>query len=338
MPEGGQLPPNSPPARNPPPAGGGGPGAIIVAVIATLLVVGAGTGLAVWFGGLTFGHPPSSQQADSGPAETQFQDEVAAGPASSTELINEWRAARSDHRIIARLIDKCIEPNADTISTKAFSVLLMDLRPDGDHYWRRAQQQQPGSDEKPAPAQLQSLTSYEGAILGISDAIARARVQAASGADTFEPFMTGFGWASVIVSAVATMLVTLRASADDKADQNSGRNWTRITIGVLAVLFSTTATVLAGAKQFWDPTAAYVRNEAALLNLKQLHTDVVLTFLDDWNASKCAAPTNSTGALDTEQAGDFKRWRTSLISLQSGTMHATLTLPTQNGSSDSGHN
>lgn len=143
-------------------------------------------------------------------------------------------------------------------------------------------------------------------MLAISDEVARARLSAARGANDFYPLMSQFGWLSVIVSAIATALVTLKASMNSEHYPK----WA-MAIGIFAVALSTAATVLAGAKQFFDPTGAYMRNEFALVALRQLHAEIALDFV---SRSRCDDP-----SLD---ARSFVRWRNTLVSLENGTIFA----------------
>jgi hypothetical protein len=249
------------------------------------------------------------------PTESLFQDSVREAK-STGDGIDEWRAARSDHKIIAYAIARCLKIDVATMSPDTFSMLLLDLRPNGDHLWSA----DAGKSSQPTSAdqQINQINGYQGAMLALSDAVSRARVAAASGAGGFYPQMWWFGWISVFVSALATMVVTLRATM-------TTTGWGPRLAGILAILFSTAATVLTGAKQFWDPTNAYMRNETALLALKQLHQDIALNFVASWDASTC----KPQGGNEPEQDTRFARWRNTLVSLQIGTMAAPVIVQNQ---------
>jgi hypothetical protein len=314
--------PNPHPAQNAPatpPSGhnasvewefnGWGVVASVLAVLGVLFISGV-----VYFH-LSGSTPTTLSQAASDPTETRFHNDIV-GANDTSDLSAEWRSARSDHKIIAYAIARCLgitEMNA--MPQSMFSMLLLDLRPNGDHWWHQIDATRPAS-----PAVLKPLTGYEAALLAISDEVARARLAATGGATDFFPYMFWFGWASVIVSAMATALVTLKASLS----ANTYPKWSMF-FGILAVVLSTAATVLTGAKQFWDPTNAYMRNETALLALRQLHAEVALTFIANWDAAKCQPP---DGYDDT---ASFARWRTTLVSLESGTMKAPVIVSAQNG-------
>ncbi len=85
--------------------------------------------------------------------------------------------------------------------------------------------------------------------------------------------------------------------------------------------------MLTGAKQFWDPTNAYMRNETALLALKQLHQEIVLTFVETWDTSKCQLDDSDDAAGKI----NFPQWRKTLVSLQIGTMPAPVTCVSDGG-------
>jgi hypothetical protein len=290
--------------------------AVAFGVLAALFVVVVG--VVIYNRSLTTSAVPTEAQiSERATMESLFQDNVPEAKGTG-DRIDEWRAARSDHKIIAYAIARCRKVDISTMSPDTFSMLMLDLRPNGDHLWRLGAGPGTSSQPKPADQQVTQINGYEGAMLALSESVARGRVAAAGGAGGFYPQMWTFGWITVIVSALATMVVTLRATL-------TTTGWVPVTAGALAIFFSTAATVLTGAKQFWDPTNAYMRNEAALLALKQLHQDIALTFVASWDASKCQ-PEDSN---DPEQGARFARWRNTLVSQQIGTMAAPVIVQNQ---------
>jgi hypothetical protein len=291
------------------------------------IVSGLAVGVAVALAFVTYDHsfspapPPAENEAPLASTEARFQDSIADA-SSTTDLVNEWRAARSDHKIIAYNIARCLKLDVFSMSPDFYSMLMLDLRPNGDHSWRHS----PLSRRQAMELQTQSpvLAKYPAAMLALSDAVSRARISAAAGAGGFYPQMWWFGWISVLVSALATMVVTLRASMGATA------GWLPRVASIFAILLSTAATVLTGAKQFWDPTNAYMRNETALLALKQLHQEIVLTFVETWDTSKCQLDDSDDAAGKI----NFPQWRKTLVSLQIGTMPAPVIVPNQTGTGD----
>jgi hypothetical protein len=287
-------------------------------VLATAALVAAGVALVVVVGYLYIVTPVSVPPPPPTPpprvsSEWLFQQSVpdASGTSDRTD---EWRAARSDHKIIAYSIARCVNVDVEAMSPETFSMLMLDLRPNGDHLWRWAADTH---DTQSANQQQIRINGYEGAILALSDAISRARIAAATAGGSFYPSMFWFGWITVGVSALATMVVTLRSS------MGSAAPGLMLGIGIAAVSFSTVATVLTGAKQFWDPTNAYMRNEGALLSLKQLHQDISLTFAGSWD-EWCQSE-----GTDAAQSNRLARWRGTLVSLQAGTMTAPVIVQNQ---------
>jgi hypothetical protein len=143
------------------------------------------------------------------PVEVLFQDSVSEAGGTG-DRIDEWRSVRSDHKIIAYAIARCRKVDISTMSPDTFSMLMLDLKPNGDHLWRP--KASTSSQPKPADQPVPQINGYEGAMLALSDAVARGRVAAAGGAGSFYPQMWTFGWITVIVSALATMVVTLRST------------------------------------------------------------------------------------------------------------------------------
>jgi hypothetical protein len=118
------------------------------------------------------------------------------------------------------------------------------------------------------------------------------------------------------------MFVTLKSSvtAPQSAEKKT-YGWYAMTtwfyvVGFLAIALSTASTILAGAKQFWDPTAAYMRNEAALVALRQLHAEIALDSISHMDGN-C-----NSREKDTSQEAKVTRWVSTLVSLQPGTVTA----------------
>jgi hypothetical protein len=65
------------------------------------------------------------------------------------------------------------------------------------------------------------LTSYEQAIVLLSDKIGRARIAAALTASSNQPQMRVLGWVTVGISAAATLLVTIKSSMSSPSPESS---------------------------------------------------------------------------------------------------------------------
>src|SRR5579863_5701890 len=231
------------------------------AIILLALIVG-GIGAAGFHyifggsGGVVAG--PVASKAGTELTESAFVARVEDG-SDSPDLTAQWRAARSDHKIIAYAVAQCLGVNISTMPRAVFSRLLLDLTPDGGHGWTRdggptvtpVSAYAGEADEAAATAGgTIHLTGYMQAALSLSDAIGRARLAAADGAGVNYPHMVLFGWITVGVSATATMFITLRSSMSGTSSNTDPRWWQKISrvsyfmFGVLAILLSATGTVL----------------------------------------------------------------------------------------------
>ena len=103
-------------------------------------------------------------------------------------------------------------------------------------------------------------------MLLLSDAIARTRLEAAQQARDSKPDAFLYGWFTVILSALTTLLVTVKVSLSAPTEKSQWPyRYSFIGVGVLAMIVSATVTALTGVKQFYDPQRSYKSEEAALL-------------------------------------------------------------------------
>jgi hypothetical protein len=177
-----------------------------------------------------------------------------------------------------------------------FGTLLLDLTPTGNHAFVLKDGAEVALASRDKEAKLLVLASSEQAILSLSDSIARARLAAADGANPNVPLAKFLGITALIVSALATLFVTLQGKVravelpPERAKEIAeGHFWPRVCylsygpgswfrwVGFLAIALSITATSLTGLKQVFDPTRILTQNTRALLDLRQLHHDVVLS-------------------------------------------------------------
>jgi hypothetical protein len=277
--------------------------------------------------------------SDQQSTEELFQNSVPEAK-NSGEVNDEWRSVRSEHKIIAYAIaaGACRYLDVANLSRHWFSTLMLDLRPNGDHSWGQSQSQSQNVASKstdnqslqPADTSSPTLSRYEQTVLAISDALGRARLVAAAGVAHNYPQMYMWGWITVAVSALATLLVTLKSSMKGQPDPSSQHPiaYTRayFMTGLLAIVFSTAVTALSGAKQFYDPSSAYMRNTQTLLALRQLHQGISLRFIATWDPQECKV----IATHDTEQNTLLANAITKLISLQSGIIAGTVNTSEQN--------
>lgn len=301
-----------------------------MATISALFILTFIIGGTLYISGLIVGTPSPAPNYAGVSIETEFNGDVfntlKDDPFLASGVVTEeWPAARSLHKVLAYTIARCRSISVPSMSRHQFNALLLDLRPNGSHSWvnEKGNPQKLNDDQ----AGLDKLEPFDQTILALSDSVSRARLAAARGADRFFPDMIRFGWAAVIISALATMFVTLKASISPNPTPEQGTfgwHWQKFwifTFGFLAIGLSTTTTILASAKQFWDPTAAYMRNEGTLVALRQLQEQIVLDYVS--SVDKSCQPRDGTGISDVKLA----RWVTTLITLQPGTLTAPVLIP-----------
>jgi hypothetical protein len=276
-------------------------GAVLALGIAAFAAIVSGY-LGAYQLNLTSKAPP-----EPGQTEALFLDQAVRGSSAGKDIRTEWLAARADHKIIAYAIANCSKfrtafGNTDTMPRQLFNALLLNLTPDGEHRFSIAgtagkdnaavgsQPKANASDAAPLASIGRAsieLTSYQQTMVFLSDAIARARLHAASEASGNLPDMRLFGWFSVLISAIATLLVTIKGSMTVPASGAPGR-WFK-TVGVLAIIASAAGTTLASVKQFYDPARTYRTSEAALLELRKLHTEAGLSFVRNLDPENCTS-------------------------------------------------
>lgn len=289
----------------------------IAGIVLTLLLV---------FGGLyvasRYGVQPFVAKVDTPATATEsklaLQTEVffLNGLKSQPVVADEWWSARSDHRLLAYAVFNCkrlTDVVLDAMPRQYFTSLLLDLTPSGNHAF--ATMDGEGSvlatrDKEKGDKPL-VLTSSDQDILSLSDSIARSRLAAADGANSNVPWVQRLGLTTLIISALATLFVTLQGKTraveltdDEKKDLDrssaaarfghavagpgSGFRW----VAFLAIALSITGTSLTGLKQVYDPTRILTQNTRALLDLRQLHQEVILSVKCDTRESRVSPDQN----------------------------------------------
>jgi hypothetical protein len=266
--------------------------------------------------------------------EEQFIKNVSSSNASDS-VLSEWREARADHKIVALAIANCKQiwdkfNHFERMPPRLFSLLLLDLTPIGGHEFSpgvssvdTTKNQQPKQDVGRAgeTSSETELTHYEQSMLLLSDAIARARLEAAKQADSTTTKAIAFGWITVALSGLATLFVAIKASmpvpqtdVEDKAYRGAF-----YVVGYVAMIISATVTVLSSAKQFYDPQRTYKSSEAALLELRKLQKQVSFEFISTWDNSNCLPE-----KIDVTDA--LKSWSQRLANIEGVVVEASANL------------
>jgi hypothetical protein len=220
------------------------------------------------------------------------------GISSLPEKSAEWWAARADHRVLAQAIFNCVSPNSQITSVPRhyYRSLLLDLTPSGDHAFAASSTEAASLATVEKTSTALKLGNSEEKLLALSDSIARARIAAADGASVNVPWVQRLGIATVLISALATLFVTLQGRMrpvdldDGKREEyeqsaffkrasyslfgsGAGFRW----VAFFAIALSIAGTALTGLKQVYDPSRTLNQNTRSLLELRQLHQQVVLS-------------------------------------------------------------
>lgn len=172
--------------------------------------------------------------------------------------------ARAQHFSIAVSVARCFPDVGLFGDLPAIIVgsLMLGLEPTGELTW-------PGDGEsvgtKPAPRL--KLNNYQASILVLSDAISRARLQIAGIVADSKAQMELYQWMLIILGAITTILVSIKSMSNERTP-------VFVAIGILAIISSALGTACSGIISFYSPSDTYMRSEKALLQLRQLHTDL----------------------------------------------------------------
>ncbi len=288
-------------------------------------------------------NPPPGVSAEQIISESDFQSAVLK-TFPEGEVMSEWRAARGDHQIVALSIATCAGlGDSDSMPRNVFSSLRLDLQPNGSHFIGAQTSSTPGAKEQnaavPQPRKPSSLVGDQMTMVVLSDAAARARIAAADGAASNYEGVKIFGWYTVLISGLATLFITLKSSMNPRrvrqpdeairwGDVDTYRNAAIGFLGIAAIILSTAGTVLTGVKQFYEPTAAYARNTAALVKARQLHQDIILAFINSFSAFSC-----TSANPNPEQ---IKGWAQTMSDLQQQILKSAIPVPGLDGGSPKG--
>ena len=149
----------------------------------------------------------------------------------------------------------------DGLPGKAVIAFMLNMQPNGEERWG----DNTGLGPDIVPTNLQRT------VLTISRAATAERGELAASAAESRRTMLLYQWLIVIVGAMTTILVSIKAMSNATTD-----NRTYFVIGILAVVFSAVGTGLASINSFTGPSEAYIRAERGLLQARQLHQELEL--------------------------------------------------------------
>jgi len=227
----------------------------------------------------------------------------------------ELTSAKAQHFFIAVPIARCFQ-RVDLSDNRAGSVsvaLMLGLHPLGYHEWDK------GESAGANPAPVLNLNNYQASVLILSDAVSRARMQIAGIVASSKTRMERYQLALIIIGAMTTILISVKSIANEKT-----RGY--VTIGILAIVFSALGTACASINAFYSPSDTYARSERALLQLRQLHTDLSLAVA---SADDLCKPMDSQAPNDlkTKSLKDFSTRLTEILN-GSGAGGTTMQSPT----------
>ncbi|WP_461320600.1 hypothetical protein [Bradyrhizobium diazoefficiens] len=255
-------------------------------------------------------------------SKSRMQTEVffLNGLNSQPDATDEWWSARSDHRLLAYAVFDCKrlpDVSLEAMPRQYFSALLLDTTPTGNHAFFTKDGEDAALAARDKDTKPFVLSAADQEVLSLSDSIVRSRMAAADGANSNMPWVQRLGLTTVVISALATLFVTLQGKTraveltdDEKKTLDRATVWVRTKyvlvgpgsafrwVAFLAIALSIVGTSLTGLKQVYDPTRILNQNTRALLDLRQLHQEVILSV-------KCDPKENQV-SVDPNKLADWR--------------------------------
>ena len=229
----------------------------------------------------------------------------------------ELTRAQDVHWSIAVPVSKCFKDVDLTVGTEKLPgqiavALMLGTNPYGGQSW----------SEDASKAEI-SLNSYQRTGIFLSQQIASARSQFAMIASSSKNTMNSFQWSIVILGALNTILVSIKS-------MDTGNTRPYYIIGIIAVVLSATGTAISSINSFVGPIDTYTKSERALLQLRQVHLDLVL-FLNREKYICAGVDLQDTGDPKTKKMLDFSAKLKEIIDLN-GVTNLQTNNPTTSGS------
>jgi hypothetical protein len=220
---------------------------------------------------------------------------------SSVATIQEWQSTLADHEAIAFTVAQCLDLE-DLYFQPRFikEQLMLNLFPNGvfRHYSEGSSKDNTSVNSNGKPFKL---TSSQRAVIYLSNAISRARVEMADSVDDNYNRMKNLQIVIIIIGAITTLLISIKSMSNDNAN-------IYFIIGLFAITFSSAGTAMSALNSFYAPREAYIRNQKSLSMLKQLHVEVAVESSNEMNGENCQS-------VPLEFKKQVKDWSTRLAAI-----------------------
>jgi len=178
-------------------------------------------------------------------------------PRLNAMAYNELTAVQADHDSILAATGQCSSPHHPFQLPPRLRIIVPNGTP------------LPLSTPASSPPITLDSPSYPLAAVSLSDAIGRARIDLAQQKASDYVLMQIFEWLAVIVGAVTTILVSIKAMDSEHTPRF-------LAIGIAAIIFSALGTGVATLNSFYSFHTTYVQTDHTLATLRQIHLDLAL--------------------------------------------------------------
>jgi hypothetical protein len=206
----------------------------------------------------------------------------------------ELTRANQQHFLIASTIGQCF-PGVDMAwdsngpSPDVAVPLILGLQPTGEIQWRSS---------KPAGKSATiKLTNYQRTVLALSNGITLLRMQLATTAADNKLTSRLLQTFILIVSALTTILVTVKSIIDKEASDT-----TRTMLGILAIIAAAAGTAFASLNTAMTPGDAYAKSQHALTQARQIQLELNLLVAADKRICKEFDPDKASDPLTKKLA------------------------------------
>ncbi|WBL76559.1 hypothetical protein I3J27_26495 [Bradyrhizobium xenonodulans] len=276
---GAPVPPPLPPADAPTPASSSISGGMVALALAVAVLLVSGFTAAVYYG--------SEIQAW---LNKHGSTESAWNTPAGEELIR----ANHLHFLIASTISQCF-PGVDLAwgrdgpPSNVSIPLILGLQPSGEIQWQ--------STKSVGKTATIKLTNYQRTVLALSNGTTLLRMQLASTAADTKFTRNLLQTLIVAVSALTTILVTMKSIIDTAASSR-----TRTMLGIFAIIVAAAGTALASLNTAVTPGESFAKAQHALTQARQVQLDLNLLVASDKRICKEFDPDKANDPLAKKMA------------------------------------